>query len=331
LRSGLLAGERLHQEVKRLEVTYLERNVREHEMTKNVSLRRLDPKALVALRLDRACEFELPEWLFDLDAPGHYARRLKSVSLSVPCVVGPYGVVNCKLILLGSRTRVSAENVQNTTSYLATTSDARFEVRYGAAESIVTSSGRDDSGLFETSLRDERFLPFEGAGAISRWRLELPGSVPQFDFDTISDVILHLRYTARDGGESMRDSAKGQFGATSTAPPIAAPRPMVLVSAKEEFSTEWSTARDGAANLIVHLGSNLLPYWMLKAGLRFVELATLDVDGSASRAPITKWRRSGSPPIPPGFSLTANDTLRADLGRVATNVDDRLIFLTMGP
>jgi len=211
LRSGLLAGERLHQEVKRLEVTYLERNVREHEMTKHVSLRRLDPKALVALRLDRACDFELPEWLFDLDAPGHYARRLKSVSLSVPCVVGPYGVVNCKLILLGTRTRVSVENVQNTTSYLATTSDARFDVRYGAAESIFTSSGRDDSGLFETSLRDERFLPFEGAGAISRWRLELPGSVPQFDYDTISDVILHLRYTARDGGESMRDSAKGQF------------------------------------------------------------------------------------------------------------------------
>ncbi|MFQ8433664.1 neuraminidase-like domain-containing protein [Amaricoccus sp. W119] len=41
LRGGLLAGERLHQEVKRLEVTFLDRNVREHEMTKHISLRRL--------------------------------------------------------------------------------------------------------------------------------------------------------------------------------------------------------------------------------------------------------------------------------------------------
>ena len=28
--------------------------------------------------------------------------------------------------------------------------------------------------MFETNLRDERFLPFEGAGAISTWKLDLP-------------------------------------------------------------------------------------------------------------------------------------------------------------
>ena len=331
LRSGLLAGERLHQEVKRLEVTFLERNVREHEMTKHVSLRRLEPKALVALRLDRACEFELPEWLFDLDSPGHYVRRLKSVSISVPCVVGPYGVVNCKLILLGSRTRVSAENVQNTTSYLAKTSDVRFDVRYGAAESIVTSSGRDDSGLFETSLRDERFLPFEGAGAISRWRLELPGSVAQFDYGTISDVILHLRYTARDGGESMRDSAKGQFAATSVSPPIAVQRPRLLISAKEEFPAEWARATP-TSDLVLNLDTNLLPYWMLKAGLRFDELATLDIDGSAVREPSTLWRRNDVPATPARFNLNATTgSLNANLGPVAAELKDRLIFVTMGP
>ena len=30
------------------------------------------------------------------------------------------------------------------------------------------------AGMFETNLRDERFLPFEGAGAISSWTLTLP-------------------------------------------------------------------------------------------------------------------------------------------------------------
>ncbi|MBA3494224.1 MAG: hypothetical protein H0T87_08970 [Gammaproteobacteria bacterium] len=42
---------------------------------------------------------------------------------------------------------------------------------------MVTSSGQDDSGLFETNLRDEPYLPFEGAGVISTWRLEMPKRV----------------------------------------------------------------------------------------------------------------------------------------------------------
>ena len=56
-------------------------------------------------------------------------------------------------------------------------------------------------------MRDERYLPFEGAGAISTWRLDLSKQFRTFDYDTISDVILHLRYTARDGGQALSDAA----------------------------------------------------------------------------------------------------------------------------
>lgn len=56
-------------------------------------------------------------------------------------------------------------------------------------------------------MRDERFLPFEGAGAESTWKLELPADFRQFDYDTISDVILHPRYTARQGGAELRRKA----------------------------------------------------------------------------------------------------------------------------
>jgi hypothetical protein len=332
LHAGLLAGERLHQEVKRLEVTFLDRNVRLHEMTKHISLRQLDPLALTHLKRDRSCEFEVPEWLFDLDAPGHYARRLKSVSLSVPCSVDPYTVVTFKLILLGSRTRVSADGVQDTAAYLPVAGDTRFEERYGATESIVTSSGRDDSGLFETSLRDERFLPFEGAGAVSRWRLELPGAVPQFDHDSISDVLLHLRYTARDGGDGMRSSAQGQFDRASASAPMAARRPLLLVSAREDFPAAWARARDTVSDLVLPLSSSLLPYWMRRAGLQFDTLATLDMDGTAAREPATLWRRSGNPPNPAGFAFSPNTgSLSANLGTVAAGVGDRLVFLTLRP
>jgi hypothetical protein len=67
----------------------------------------------------------------------------------------------------------------------------------GAVQSIVTSGGSNDSVMFEPNLRDERFLPFEGAGAESTWKLELPADFRQFDYYTISDAILHLRYTGR--------------------------------------------------------------------------------------------------------------------------------------
>lgn len=336
LRAGLLAGERLYQEVKRLEVAFLDSNVRLHEITRHVSLRRLDPLGLTRLKLDRTCEFEIPEWLFDLDAPGHYGRRLKSVSLSLPCIAGPYAVVSCKLILLASRTRISVADVQSTAAYLPVAGDPRFEERYGASESIVTSTGQDDSGLFETSLSDDRFLPFEGAGAVSRWRIELPGAVPQFDYDSISDAILHLRYTARDGGESMRDSARGQFAVAGNAAPMAAPmaadRPRLLISSRSDFPAEWALATASASDLVLRLDRNLMPYWMLKAGLQFTELATLDLDGTPQRAPTLRWRRSGAPPRPAGFFFNSGDgSLSASLGSVASGVADRLLFLTLAP
>lgn len=43
--------------------------------------------------------------------------------------------------------------------------DTRFVDYFGTTQSIVTSIGSNDDGVFETSLRDERFLPFEGASA----------------------------------------------------------------------------------------------------------------------------------------------------------------------
>src|SRR5579859_1537056 len=77
------------------------------------------------------------------------------------------------------------------------TDDDRFADYAGAVQSIVTSTASNDSGMFETDLHEDRFLPFEGTGAVSKWKLDLPSSYPAFDYSTISDVILHIRYTAR--------------------------------------------------------------------------------------------------------------------------------------
>lgn len=71
-----------------MEVAYLEQNKREYEITKHISLAMLDPLALITLRATGECFVEMPETLFDMDYPGHYLRRIKTVSLIIPCVVG---------------------------------------------------------------------------------------------------------------------------------------------------------------------------------------------------------------------------------------------------
>lgn len=207
LKRGLFAGEHLASDLKRMEVAYLELNKREYEITRHVSLVSLDPGALIALKALGQCEVELPEWLFDLDFPGHFMRRVKSVSLTIPCVVGPYTNLNCKLTLLRSSIRLtsvaSGSYPQNLQS-----DDPRFKVTFGISEAIATSHGQNDSGLFELNFRDERYLPFEGSGVISRWRIELPPDSNQFDLMSISDVILHVKYTAREGGDVLANKAR---------------------------------------------------------------------------------------------------------------------------
>ncbi|TRX60188.1 hypothetical protein FNH22_09070 [Fulvivirga sp. M361] len=205
LKKGLLAGEQLQKDLRRLEMAYLEQNRREYELTKHVAISMVNAQALANLRETGTCEVMLPEVLFDMDYPGQYMRRLKGVSISIPCVTAPYTNVSCQLTLLSSRVRKSQ---QTSEGYAYTgVEDDRFIHYLSSTQGIATSSAQRDSGLFEFNFRDERYLPFERMGAVSRWRITLPDDYRQFDYDTISDVILHLNYTARDGGEPLKTAA----------------------------------------------------------------------------------------------------------------------------
>jgi hypothetical protein len=209
LRQGLLAGEKLTYDLKRMDIAYLERNKRELEITKPISLAAVNPRALQELREKGSCEFSLPEILFDLDFPGHYFRRIRAVRLTIPCVTGPYTSVSAKLSLLGSAIRVESTSEDTAEGYpYKGYDDSRFVHDVGGIQSIATSTAQDDAGLFELNFRDERYLPFEGAGAISRFRLELPEGTRQFDYHTISDVVISVSYTAREAGGSLKKGAR---------------------------------------------------------------------------------------------------------------------------
>jgi hypothetical protein len=216
-RKGLLSGEALHLDLRRMETAYYDNNKRELELTRHVSLRQLDPLALLTLKSTSTCTVTIPEWLYDRDFPGHYLRRIKTVALSLPSVVGPYTSVHCSLSLLRSSVRKSPATDDGYARQGA--DDDRFVAFNGHVESIVTSGASVDSGMFETNLRDERFLPFEGAGAESTWKLELPKDYPAFDYTTITDAILHVRYTARPGVNvtAVKAALDDRFQQTSAA------------------------------------------------------------------------------------------------------------------
>jgi len=243
-RSGLLAGEQLNLDLKRMEVAYLDQNKRDYEITKHISLVLNDPMALIGLKETGQCIVNLPEVLFDADYCGHFMRRIRSVSLSIPCVTGPYTSINCTLTLLKSSIRLSSKPTGSEGRYTRdhNSDDQRFVDNFSAVESIATSHAQNDSGMFELNFRDERYLPFEGAGAISTWRIEMPQDNNAFDFQTMSDAILNLNYTARDGGSPLRAAARDALGLDSWTNPVGAPTSPDLLrmfSLKHEFPTDW--------------------------------------------------------------------------------------------
>lgn len=258
LKKGLLSGEQLQLDLRRMEAAYLEQNHREFELTKHISLTLLDPVALVQLRETGRCFFQLPEELFDLDYPGHYFRRLKSVSLTLPCVVGPYTTISCTLRLLNNSIRINTGNgdngyPRNTDEQGLPADDDRFVGNNIPVKAIAASSGQNDSGMFELSFRDERYLPFEGAGAISNWSLELfndpKGNNPdpahpdygrtlrQYDYRTITDAVLHVKYTAREDAGPFKNSAvtnlRDFFSQDDSSPGLR------MFNLRQDFPDEW--------------------------------------------------------------------------------------------
>jgi hypothetical protein len=270
LHEGLLAGERLQLAVRHMEQSYYDENLREYELTKHVSLRMHFPFAFLQLQTTGYCEIEIPEWMFDLDYPGHYMRRLKNVTMSIPCVVGPYTGVHCRLTLLSSKTRVDPRLTQPPhrccddgrwkNGYQALPDDPRIVSLCAATEAIATSSGQNDSGMFELNFRDERYLPFEFSGAVSRWRIELPAENNQFDMETLNDVVLHLNFTAREGGENLRRAANE---CAQQNLPGAGVR---FFDVRREFTEAWHLftapipGQPAAKQLGIRLGRNMFPH-----------------------------------------------------------------------
>jgi hypothetical protein len=246
LHKGLMSGEALMTSLKKMETDYYNYNYREYELTRQISLAQLDPAALLQLKSGGSCFINIPEQLFDLDYPGHYFRRIKHIAITLPGVVGPYTPVCLKMTLMSNTVRIdntpgtAATYPRNTDSKGNPTYDSRFLDNYAAMQYIATSNGVNDSGLFEMNLHDDRYLPFERAGAIATWLLEFTSVYAQFDRDSVTDLILHYGYTSRDAGPDFQAvAAQSVMGQLKTAMTTSGLTLMRGFSARRDFPTQW--------------------------------------------------------------------------------------------
>ena len=202
LHGGLLAGEKLLADLHTMEVAYLENDRNELEITRPVSLWELENKLqtdddgksqeiLSSLRQSGMCSFAIPEKLFAGDFANQYFRRIRDVRLEIiaPDYTGHY--LNAQLSLIENK--LDLKDTDKVIGRIKT-------------QTMATSTAHKEAGKFDFTFGTDKYLPFEGAGAISRWSLTINGfengETPNAYLNKIEDVIIHINYTARMGKES---------------------------------------------------------------------------------------------------------------------------------
>ena len=264
LKKGLLAGESLMLGLNQLEKAYLNHNERRFEIEKTISLLQLDPQALLDLKTTGKCTFDLDAKLFALDFPSHYCRKIKTLSISIPAVVGPYQNINATLTQNTSQTLLkpdedAVESLLTGPKKNTALDGTILQKNIWPNQQIAISKGVDDTGMFVLNFADERYLPFEGTGAISSWTLELPKTSNAIDFDSITDVILSLKYTALQGGSTQQGYVKKYLTTFNGT---------VYLSLAQQFSSAWYQFMNPSSNATEQKLTFTLPANLIRPNLK---------------------------------------------------------------
>ncbi len=207
LKQGLLAGDRLINDLRRLETTALERHRRRLQATTHISLASLMPDKLLELKSTGTTSIEVAEWMLARENPGWINQRIVSVAVSAPCVTGPYTGIHAGLVLTSAVVRRSDDTNGGFGDAFAV-GDARFAAAPPVVSEIRTSHGIGDKGRVSGARPDDRYDAFEGAGAISRWTITLDPRDNAFDLNTLSDFVLTIEYEGDQGSPALTDLAR---------------------------------------------------------------------------------------------------------------------------
>jgi hypothetical protein len=183
---GITGSARLLADIVQLDQHAFLTDQRRLQLTKTFSLARLAPIEFARFRETGVIVVGTPQELFDRDFPGHYMRLIKRVRTSVTALISPTDGIHATLSNTGtSRVVIGGDTF-------------RSVVVRRNPETVGLTSTQNATGLFELlpDSQPELLLPFEGSGADTVWRFELPRAANQFDYSTIADVLLTIEYTA---------------------------------------------------------------------------------------------------------------------------------------
>jgi hypothetical protein len=223
---GMFAGEALQNDLHVMQGAFLRRHVRRLGIHKTISLKTLlgDEKWNAALVTGKL-SFDLTEALFDKDFPGHYLRQIRYLAVVLVPTEGSPKVPTPKL---NADTEIRAVLKQTSSALLYRPDPMGVESLYdptkGSAEAVLRdlrgdqqmvlshASPRPGADPLETiALRNEfadgRYGLFEGAGAVSSWKLDLLDDATLRG--QIADIEIRLDYSAAWGGIEFKEKVDG--------------------------------------------------------------------------------------------------------------------------
>ena len=167
-----------------------------------------------------------------------------------------------------------------------------------------------------TSAPDDQFYPFEGTGAVSDWTLTVLPQTNRIDFNAISDIVVKLWYTSRDGGSSFASTVMDKYANPAYPLPLAR-----IIDVKAELGAEnWqkfvSTATDNKYSFEMPLADGMFITNVADVALLSAELvlnatsSVSDLNASTHFVNLTVGSLSQEVPITNSFGtveLTAAD------------------------
>lgn len=310
-RSGLHAGSRLMVDLQNLEKRFIETTPSYQEIDQTFSLFQMDPAALVELKTTGSTTFSIPEQFCDLFYPGQFLRLIKALRVTIPSVAGPHANISAALTLEDSFIRRDPDAAV-----------ALQAVPAARGQTISTSTAQNDAGVFELSFGGPRYLPFEGAGVVSQWRLTLPqpDGFPPFDYSSISDVLLRISYTAefddvlRDHVETQNAALAGTLAQTFQDDGL-----QRVISLRQEHNDVFQTLVEGPLNTPVDLtiGARHFPIFVAGRALTATNFRiAVDTDGGVGALAFSV---DGDPTAAFGAAVDLGDMPGAAVGAFAGN------------
>lgn len=185
-RRGLTGSARLLQDIYQLDLYAQQTNQRKLQLSRTLSLATLYPIEFGLFQQSGALPFSTTLELFDRDFPGHYARLIRRVRVSLIALVPPSIGIRATLSSTGTSRVVVAGEPFSTAVIVREPQSASY------------TSPNDATGVFELDPQSDLLLPFEGLGVASDWRFELPRASNPIDFSSIADILITFEYTAFD-------------------------------------------------------------------------------------------------------------------------------------